>query len=377
MSERSQARLLLAILQRRWGDAERLARDEPCEPETFVALCRECDVSTWIHARLVAERREALVGEPALAELARFRSRVQRDNLLLFARAEQAIDALLAAGVTPVLLKGIDLIHRLYDRFDERTLDDVDLLVAPAQLRPALAALERAGWIVPGEPTRTHYIRSSHHLPLRSPGPVHVEFELHWNLVQEGRFRVDAEALLRRAVPCEVAGRRVLRLADHDLVAHLLLHHFTHYFDRRLKWAVDLRRVSGAPGFRWDAVTERIRAWGATAVSGMSLLHLARTVPDWIPPELLRALPVAAWRRLATWPLRSSHPLELFRGTRARSVQLYLAAVLLESPAQLPGWVLHRRLRDHRPGANPLDNERPSGAASRGNGDGPSPERSP
>jgi hypothetical protein len=326
-------------------------------------------VPTWIDSLLRDGGRADLVGPAALAELGRIRERVRRDNLLLLARTEQALDALLASGVVPVLLKGADLIHRLYERFDDRTLDDVDLLVERAQLPCALAALERAGWVAPAEALRRHYVRSSHHLPLRSPGAVSVEFELHWNLVQERRFHVEPADLVRRAVPCAVAGRQVLRLEDHDLAAHLLLHHFTHYFDRRLKWAVDLRLVSTGAGFDWALVAERLRAWGASAVGALALAHLAKTVPDWIPDEIRRALPVAGWRRLVTSPLRSTHPLELYRGTRRRMVQLYLAAALLERPAELPGWLHHRRVRERQSAPHPLDN----GAGD----DDASPERSP
>jgi hypothetical protein len=355
MSETSQARLLLAVLQQRWDEAERLARCGPPQPGVFVDLCRQCDVPTWIHTILDGADRGDLVGDETMENLGAIRAKIQRDNLLLFARAEQAFDALLAAGVVPVVLKGLDLVHRLYERFDGRTLDDVDLLVDRRQLPDALAALRGAGWSTPPEPACIHYIRSSHHLPLRSPGEVHVEFELHWNLAQEIRFRVDGAGLIERAVPCSIGGRSVLRLADHDIVAHLLLHHFTHYFDRRLKWAVDMRAISEQPGFDWAAVAKRIRSWGATAVSAMSLEHLARSVPDWVPREIRDLLPVDGWRRLATRPLRSTHPLDLFRGTRNRKVQYYLAAVLLERPATLPGWIYHRMVRDRRAGSNPLD----------------------
>ena len=54
-------------------------------------------------------------------------------------------------------------------------------------------------------------------------------------------------------------------------------------------------------------------------------------------------------------PLESDHPLDLFRGTRNRRVQLYLAAVLLERPSLLPRWLVHRTRRDQRPSENPLD----------------------
>jgi hypothetical protein len=359
MGERHQARILLALVGRRWEAVAELTRREPVDPDLLLAVAVEADVHPGLHALLDGEGRADLVGDEVMARLESRRAKVRNDNLLLLARTEHALDLLREAGVTPLALKGLDLLHRLYDRFDERTLDDVDLLVRPADLPRALEVLEGAGWRSPPEPKRTHYIRSSHHLPLCSPGPVTVDFELHWNLAQEDRFGVDLEGIFERALPLEVAGRPVLRMDDHDLVAHLLLHHFTHYFDHRLKWLVDLQRICVLPGFAWSGAIERVRSWGATAASAASLLHLHRLSPELIPDEALRGLPLRAWRRALALPLRSTHPLELYRGTRGRAVQLYLAAVLLERPSRLPKWWLHRRRRDSRRGDNPLDRDDP------------------
>ena len=200
-----------------------------------------------------------------------------------------------------------------------------------------------------------HFVRSSHHLPVDSPGPIPVAYELHWNLAQERRFTVDAAGLFDRALPLQIGSHRLLRLSDVDLVAHLLLHHFTHYFDRRLKWAIDLQQLTSDPNFDWDQVADRLVDWSATAVAGASALHLNKLIPELIPERLLRRLQLARWRRLLLAPLRSSHPLELFRGTRRRATQLYLAAVLLEHPRQLPWWAMHRATRDRQRTTHPLD----------------------
>jgi hypothetical protein len=149
----------------------------------------------------------------------------------------------------------------------------------------------------------------------------------------------------------------VLRLEPHDLVAHLLIHHLSHYFDRRLKWMVDLQHIVAQKGFKWGAVADRVRSWDAVAASSVSLLHMRKLMPELIPDEILEALPLPAWRRALTWPLRSSHPLELFRNTGTRRIQLYLAAVMLERPTKLPAWLLHRLRRDRLPSDNPLDHE--------------------
>jgi hypothetical protein len=198
-------------------------------------------------------------------------------------------------------------------------------------------------------------VRSSHHLPLHEPGPLGVDLELHWNLAQEDRYRIDPRGLFDRSEPLEVGDHATRRLSDADLVAHLLVHHLSHYFDRRLKWVVDLEHIAAVPGFSWEAVVDRVRSWGAVVASGISLRHMRKLVPDLIPSHAIRALPVAGWRRALARPLRSDHPLELYRGTRRRRVQLYLAALFLERPSMLPRWMVHRSVRDRRAGTNPLD----------------------
>ena len=357
MFEHHATRVLLAVMRRRWDQAQELTRREPLDAGALLQACVEADVHPTVHALLVRHGQTALFGDGTLTRLEQLRAKVRQDNLLLLARAEQALDILLRAGVAPLALKGLDLLHRVYERFDERTIDDVDLLVRPRDLRRCVSALEEAGWRPPPEPRRTHYIRSSHHLPLSSPGPVTVDFEIHWNLAQEGRFSVDPAGILARAESLEVGGRRLTRMEDHDLVAHLLLHHFTHYFDRRLKWLEDLRRVVVLPGFDWSRVMERIRAWNARAAAGFAAAHLHKLDPQVVPRHVAEELGGGAWRRALVRPLLSSHPLELFRDTHRRRVRLYLAAVMLEQPLRLPAWLLHRKLRDRRPGTSPLEDE--------------------
>jgi hypothetical protein len=343
VSDRREARLLLAIAAERWDEARALAAPRAA---VFLDLARACDVAPFLHARLEAEDRFALVGEPVRAGLEAIRRKTRHDNLLLLARLEEALDLLLGAGIVPVALKGVDVLHRLYSRFDERTLDDVDLLVPPAQAAAAIAVLEKAGWTGPGEPERTHWLRSSFEMPLKSPGPVEVAFEIHWSLGQERRYAIDTAGVLARARPLQAAGRPILRLDDHDAAAHHLMHHLQHYFDRRLKWAIDLGRIAATPGFRWEIVAERLEAWGGLAAAGLSLLHLAKIHPPAAPSAARRLVPAAAWRRLVTLPLRSSHPMDLFRATRRRGVQLVLAAAALERPGDLPGYLRHRAVRD-------------------------------
>ncbi|HEX6851052.1 MAG TPA: nucleotidyltransferase family protein [Candidatus Polarisedimenticolaceae bacterium] len=341
MSERSDARLLLSILR---GDLA--APGTPPAGARFGDLCRACDVAPTVHAILERAGRFDLVGADAERELARARHKCRNDNLLLLARLEQALDILGAEGIVPIALKGISFLGRFYPSFDARTLDDADLLVAPAEAARAIEALERAGWTGPRGAERTHWLRSSFEMPLTSPGPVTVLLEIHWSLGQEQRYDIPVGEILARTVPQEIAGRPARRLDDHDAAAHLLLHHVQHYFDRRLKWAVDLASIVADPGFDWSEVARRLRSWKGSGAASLALRHLRKVHPPASPDEARRVLPVAAWRRAILLPFRSPDPVDFFRGTRWRIVQLLLAAAALESPADLPGYLRHRARRD-------------------------------
>jgi len=166
------------------------------------------------------------------------------------------------------------------------------------------------------------------------------------------RYQVDAAGLLARAVPLDIGGRSILRLDEHDAVAHLLLHHVQHYFGRRLKWVIEIGMLSQAPGFSWPRVAERLEAWEGRAAAGLALAHVRRLFPAMLPAAAYEALPAARWRLAATWPLRSTHPLDFYRGAKNRAVQLAIAAAALERPFNLPGYVWHRATRDRRPEAD-------------------------
>ncbi len=354
------ARGLLAVLRRDWDEAR--ARLSPADGTALAEAARAADVHPWVHHLLETEGRLNLAGGDGAARLTALRRKCRLDNMLLLGRLEEVLDLLARAGIVPVALKGVDVVHRLGVPFDARTLDDVDLLVAASEVRGALDALARAGWGVPQGAELDHWLRSSHHAPAASPGPVSVDVEIHWNLVQDVRYRLDAGGLRARARPLSIAGRGLLRLENHDAVGHLLLHHLAHYFDRRLKWTVDLERLTAEPGFAWETVADRMRDWGASATAGLALLHLRKLRPDVVPPAALATMPAAGWRRALTAPLRSTHPLEWYRWSERRWVRMWIAAAAFEDPWRLPAYLLHREGRERAPEAPALREPREPGA---------------
>jgi hypothetical protein len=334
MSDRLEARLLLSLLAERWEEALSLAERPEIRSAVVAALARECEVAPWLHHLLQTNGKLELLGDEGGWELERAHHKCRVDNLHLLSLAEGALDALLGDGILPIALKGLDQIHRFGIEFGARPMVDMDFLLRPDQLKEAISALERAGWRRSGAERKSHW--QPYHLAMMSDGPVRLFLELHWNLVQPGRYKVDPGKLFERATPLTVCGRQLLGLEVHDHAAYLLLHHTSHYFERRLKGALDLKLIAERLEPDWKRVARRLADWEGLAAGSMSLLHMAKLFPE----SFAGAFRPGPVRTLLTLPLRSTHPLDLFRGITRRPVQFYLGALLLENPLDLPRLML-------------------------------------
>ena len=104
-------------------------------------------------------------------------------NLVVEEEIRTLIEALRAADVRPILLKGPPLVRWLYGR-DARSSSDVDLLVAPAQLGAAEDTLAGLGF-APLLPGRIPGDRPKHAQAWERAGSP-ITADLHHNLVGVG-----------------------------------------------------------------------------------------------------------------------------------------------------------------------------------------------
>lgn len=179
-----------------------------------------------------------------------------------------------------------------------RSYNDVDVLVAPTQLREVTQRLSAAGWrvvdyadmlrneAVPGE---MHWL---------SPGGVLVD--LHWSMINMASrrrlFEVSTDDLLRRRVETRLGIQQVWTLEPVDALLHACLH-AANSGAHKLLYLLDVDRLARAVP-DWDAVATRARQWRAQAQVGL-VLGRARAVMDTpVPPDLARRLGIG-------WPLRT------------------------------------------------------------------------
>lgn len=209
----------------------------------------------------VAER----VPETARVFLAEVRRRNHERNHRLTSQLHDAVAALNAAGIEPVLLKGAALLATCEAPLD-RLLSDLDLLVAPAQADAAVAALERAGFGV-----MNRYPGAAPHVVAELGRPQDVGLvDLHRRPPGPPGLAETPELAERRAAVAVGGGRAWIPDAASQIL-HLVLHDQFHDGDYwrggfDLRHLADLKRL--APELVADDLTWLLGACGGDLVRG-------------------------------------------------------------------------------------------------------------
>jgi putative nucleotidyltransferase-like protein/peptidase S24-like protein len=178
-------------------------------------------------------------------------------------RTREALRALGAVGVRPVVLKGRSLAERLWPRPWMRPEGDLDLLVEERELALALPALVRLGLRprdggAPGRwrPTLAGVVLAS---PSSEDG-----VDLHSRLFRSVGSGIDTAEVLSRTRESELLGERV-RLLDPADEVHFLLVHAAAHGAVHPKWLLDLHAAAiGYPPEVWRAAAQRARTTRTT-----------------------------------------------------------------------------------------------------------------
>lgn len=247
--------------------------------------------------------------------------------------------ALEAAGVEFVLLKGSVLAFTVYPDPSCRFRSDIDAWIDPAdheRAAPALASLGYAHVETPGRP-HTLALSFAGEAQMRGPGPGQRLLELHFQaFVGEWcrlATRVDHKAIWARRVTFPPTGvtiplsrqaapragnaadrtpgaadtpappaapvARGAMMAPEDQLLQLAVHFgINHQFaDPNLRAVLDLHLLATTPGFDWQTLTVRARAWGIATVTWTALSLSARLFATPIPLEALSAVRPGPLRR--------------------------------------------------------------------------------
>ena len=190
-----------------------------------------------------------------------------------------ALDVLIAAGVTPVLFKGAVLAYTAYPDPACRPMGDLDLWIDLEAMSRAQAALEGLGYVQRLKAERPVALQAQREgeiqLVGRTPGSGLIE--LHWGVFAgEWLHRaaaVDDIGIRGRAVSVTIAGRPALMLAPEDaiiqLAAHLAVSH--QMAAPGLRGLLDVALLARSQPIDWQAVAERARGWRVATATWLVL----------------------------------------------------------------------------------------------------------
>jgi hypothetical protein len=202
----------------------------PCLPDTAVARLQE------------ATRRNTMKNLRLNGEMARLLDELEKDSIPLIA------------------LKGIVMANAFYENIGLREMNDIDVIVPTDALERTAEILTGMGYR-PAQPFSMDIIlKTGMHLPKLIQKNTTI-FEIHWNITSPGKpYSIEPHGLWQRAVPVEIAGRKVLILSPEDMLLHLCLHtSYQHPFVFGLRPFCDIAEAIDHYGsaLNWQILTDR------------------------------------------------------------------------------------------------------------------------
>jgi len=225
-------------------------------------------------------------------------------------------EALEAAGIEQVVLKGPTVAHVGYPDPSWRPFGDVDLLVPSDRFSAACSVLSYLGYrrtfVDPRPGFAARFGKGAAHV-----GSDGLEVDLH-RLLAEGPFGywIDHGEILRSTTSFELGGRSFLRLDDTALVLHACLHAVLGGPTPTLLQIRDIAQLSARGGVRWDLLADWAVRWHLRAVMEHAFHLVERDLGGRALPDAARAYVRSSWPSVQERGALRACAEERFRGER-------------------------------------------------------------
>jgi hypothetical protein len=255
--------------------------------------------------RALAAREPALAGSLPAQPLRRCALVQEFRMRALASRLERTLDALGAAGIDVLLLKGAAVATLPGASFLSRPMGDIDLLVRPDTARRAMEVLQAAGWRSHEGGFEPATYDAHHHLPPM----VHVEnaalrLELHVELMVPGHaLAFGAADLWRDARRVAVGAATALAPGRQAMLLHACVHFAWSHVLAAGSWRLcrDVATITREE-FDWAGFVSAARASRAASLCHWALELASRVGRAPVPPDVVSALrpamPAAVHRML-------------------------------------------------------------------------------
>ncbi|HNT75170.1 MAG TPA: nucleotidyltransferase family protein [Anaerolineae bacterium] len=201
---------------------------------------------------------------------------------LQLAHVSQLLRLFHQANLPLILIKGIALVERVYPAAEQRSMQDIDVLVRRADFERAAVLLQTHGYQFSNKASLWNEAFAREFMGNVAYNKTGVAFDVHWHPVTMSWFRAttafDLDGLWSRAIPTEIAGAPALRLCPEDEILHLCYHTAVHH---GLTHPHGVRDILGVlrverDTLNWAVLAERARAW-RVSVAVWAALNVARS----------------------------------------------------------------------------------------------------
>lgn len=208
--------------------------------DATIEMCGREELAPLVYQRV---REQGAAGDWPVAVLDALEQRARDaagEELLRGAETRSVVDALAAAGVRAVIIKGTALAYGAYPTPASRPRADTDLLVSPAQSGTARDVLQGIGFV--RTVTCEQLFSQFEVQKLDRFGLTHA-FDVHWKISTQPLFAevLTYEDIVARACPLPALGPSALAPADADALLLACIHPVMHHQNSpRLLWLFDI-----------------------------------------------------------------------------------------------------------------------------------------
>jgi len=242
---------------------------------------------------LVARRLTALgIISAGVGRLAGVHRHTWCTNQLRVRCALSALDVLRRAGVRVMALKGVALLATVYRQdLGLRGMLDIDILLRPEQLGPAVEALRRAGWKARHDEVLEDFCRGvtpwgENAFPLRNGD---FELDIHWHFSRLDRSSwLDAQ-VWQHAETALLAGVEIEVPSATDLLLLVATHGACWTASGPVLWPADVCRLAAGGAVAWERLVETTKARLLT-LPLLAALTFARRLGATIPESVMKDL---------------------------------------------------------------------------------------
>ena len=203
------------------------------------------------------------------------------------------LERLKEARIPFLALKGVVLASTSYETMSLRPMDDLDLLVKPADAPKTLDLLEGFGWRIWFGQLRPRVSADFAVRPactLENRANPEVQVDLHWRLFW-ARFSREAEtALWERAVEFDVGGEKCLAPSTADMLLHVCAHGARWNPMPPLRWVADAAFLIRTGTVDWTHLCVQTERLGLALPLADTLNYLRSIMRVAVPEEVIRNL---------------------------------------------------------------------------------------